>query len=223
MTPPGRGWSGGIPCLTLDFVTLLHWQRYAALGDAGAWSVRLAGILQGSARLRGEGFEYADFAQSPGRVSNVVEVQVPQAITMGADLASIVLGGGDLAEPDADADGLAEQVGRAVVLLRAHECDVLLATFIDPRFAFRRTPLRLRAAEFNANLWSIARTHGAMMLDLWGARELQARSVWGEDRVHLSPEGHSMIASRAAHALGVPYFESRGQPSKVDFGHGFKR
>lgn len=204
-------------------MTLLHWQRYAALGDAGAWSVRLAGILQGSARLRGDDFEYADFARAPGRVHSVVEEQVPQAITMRADLASIVLGGGDLADPDVDADALADQIGAAVLRLKANECDVLLATFIDPRFAFRRAPLRQRAAEFNANLWSIARTHGAMMLDLWGARELQSRSVWGADRVHLSPEGHSMIASRAAHALGVPYFESRGRPSKVDFGDGFKR
>jgi hypothetical protein len=31
--------------------------------------------------------------------------------------------------------------------------------------------------------------------------------MWAEDRVHLSPAGHRLIATRAAHALRVPYFE----------------
>jgi len=98
---------------TLGCVTLLHWQRYAALGDAGAWSVRLAGILQGSARLRGEGFEYADFAESPGLVRGVVELQVPRALSMRADLVSIVVGSSDLASPDADAEALAYELDAA--------------------------------------------------------------------------------------------------------------
>ena len=94
MTPPGRGWIDRSTSSTLVFVTLIQWQRYAALGDAGAWSVRLAGILQGSARLRGEEFEYADFAESPGLVHNVVDLQVPRALSMRADLVSIVVGSG---------------------------------------------------------------------------------------------------------------------------------
>ena len=185
------------------------------------WSGRLAGILQGSAQLRGTDFEYADLAESPGLVRSVVAVQVPRAVSMRADLATIFVGGGDLAEPDADADALADQLEGGVAELRQNHCDVLLATSIDPRFGFRRGRLRQRAAEFNAHLWSIARTHNALILDLWSARELQSRSVWGADRVHLSPEGHGVIAGRAAHALGVPYFESRRRPATIDFGHGF--
>jgi lysophospholipase L1-like esterase len=204
-------------------VTLLHWQRYAALGDAGPWATRLAGILQGTARLRGDDFEYADLAESPGLMREVVASQIPRAIDMSADLVSLLVGGGDLADPDTDPDSLASEFEGGVVALRQSGCDVLVVTCIDPRFAFLRAPLRLRAARFNANLWSIARTHGTVMLDLWGARDLQSRSVWGTDRLHLSPEGHRMIASRAAHALGLPYFESHSRPSTVDFGDGFKR
>lgn len=204
-------------------VTLLHWQRYAALGDAGAWSNRLAGILQVDARLRGRAFEYDDLGAAPTRITQLVGEQVPRAIALGADLASILIGSSDLVRAGADPDALADELEGGVASLRATGCDVLLATCIEPRFAFLITPLRQRAAAFNANLWSIARTHGTLTVDLWGARELQSRSVWGPDRVHLSPEGHRAVASRAAHALGVPYFESRGRPSTVDFWDGFQR
>ena len=90
-------------------VTLLHWQRYAALGDAGPWATRLAGILQGTARLRGDEFEYADLAQSPGLMHDVVSSQIPRAIDMSADLVSLLVGGGDLADPATDPDTLARR------------------------------------------------------------------------------------------------------------------
>ena len=84
---------------------------------------------------------------------------------------------------------------------------MLLATCFDPQFAFFLKPFRGRAAVFNANLWSIARTHGTYTLDLWGMRELQDRAMWAQDRVHLTTAGHRLLTSRAAHSLGVSYFE----------------
>lgn len=200
-----------------------HWNRFVALGDSITegfcdpivgrgepwlgWADRLAAILDGNAKLRAAPFAFANLGVRGRRVRHVVAEQVPRAIELRADLVSILIGGNDLMTPKADPDDLASEVESGVVALRSAGCDVLLATSFDPRFAFFLKPLRGRAAVYNANLWSIARTHGTFTLDLWGLRELQARSMWSEDRVHLAPAGHQLLAVRAAHALGVPYFE----------------
>lgn len=204
-------------------MSLTQWHRYVALGDSitegfcdpivgsgepwFGWADRLATILDGNARLRGNPFEYANLGVRGRRVRHVVEEQVPRAIELQADLASILIGGNDLMSAKADPDALAAEVESGVAQLRAAGADVLLATCFDPRFTFFLKPFRGRAAVFNANLWSIARTHGTFTLDLWGARELQSSAMWAEDRVHLTPAGHRLLASKAAHALGVPYYE----------------
>lgn len=171
------------------------------------WADRLAMILDGNARLGGTPFEFANLGVCGRRVRHVVDEQVPRAISLGADLTSIMIGGNDLMSPKADPDALAAELETGVAMLRAAGCDVLLATCFDPRFAFFLKPFRGRAAVFNANVWSIARSHGTFTLDLWGMRELQSRQMWAEDRVHLTSAGHRILASRAATSLGVAYFE----------------
>ncbi len=212
-------------------MSVANWHRYVALGDSitegfcdpivglgepwFGWADRLATILDGNARLRGYEFEYANLGVRGRRVRNVVDEQIPRAIELGADLTSILIGGNDLMTPKADPDSLAAEIEVGVAALRASGSDVLLATCFDPRFTFFLKPLRGRAAVFNANLWSIARTHGTFTLDLWGARELQSRSMWAHDRVHLTTAGHRLLANKAAHSLGVPYFEVSNSPDGV--------
>lgn len=200
-----------------------RWNRYVALGDsiseslgdpvAGsgepclAWADRLAMILDGNARLRGVPFACANLAARGRQIEHVVSEQVPRAIDLRADLVSILAGGNDLMDPSADPDALAARLEVGVAAARASGADVLLATCFDPRFAIFLGSQRGRAATYNANLWSIARTHGTFIIDLWGMRELQSRSLWAEDRIHLAPAGHRLLASRAAHSLGIPYYE----------------
>ncbi len=204
-------------------MTQARWHRYVALGDsitegfcdpiAGdsepwlGWADRLAYILEGNARLAGEGLEFANLGVRGRRVLDVVGDQVPAAIALKPDLVSIMIGGSDLVEPRADPDDLADQIETGVAALRAAGIDVLLANCFDPSFALFFQPLRERAAAFNANLWSIARTHQTFTLDVWGMREFQNRAMWAEDRVHLTTAGHRLLSSRAAHVLGIAYFE----------------
>jgi lysophospholipase L1-like esterase len=204
-------------------IVTAQWHRYIALGDSitegfcdpivgtgepwFGWADRLATILDGNARLRGNPFEYANLGVRGRRVRHVVEEQVPRAVELQADLVSVLIGGNDLMSPKSDPDALAAELESGVAELRAAGADVLLGTCFDPQFAFFLKPFRGRAAVFNANLWSIARTHGTFTLDLWGMRELHDPGMWAEDRVHLTPAGHRLLASRAAHALGVPYYE----------------
>lgn len=202
--------------------TVAQWDRYVALGDpltgsprGGAtshtaergWAQRLALILDGGAGLTGHRFSFSDLTQRGSRVLDVVHRQIPRALREGADLVSILIGASDVMSPTTDLEVLARRLETGVARLRASGSDVLLATSFDPRFAPFLRPHRERAATFNGALWSIAREHGTIALDLWGAPELQTASVWHEEQVQLTPDGHRMLAHRAAHVLGVPYFE----------------
>src|SRR5699024_2191950 len=50
-------------------------------------------------------------------------------------------------------------------------------------------------------LWSIAQRHGCHMVDLWGLRSLYAGEMWADDRIHLSPKGHHLVAEQALATL----------------------
>lgn len=208
-------------------MTTARWTRYVAVGGSiteglcdpvpgepsaeptrwFGWAGRLAVILDRNAKINGGGIRFANLAVRGHRVHDVIDHQVPAAIQHGADLVSIMVGGDDLLHPTADPDVLAAKVEDGVASLRAAGADVLLATCFDPQFAFFLKPLRRRAAVFNANMWSIARAHSTFTLDLWGIREFMNREMWSEDRIHLTTAGHRLLASRAAHSLGVAYFE----------------
>lgn len=204
--------------------------RYVALGDsiteglcdappargaqhpepAGAWigwADRLAAILDGDARLAGHPFEFANLAVRGRRIADVVDGQVPHALRLSPDLVSVMVGGNDLMSPAADPDALASRLDSGIRSLREAGATVLLANLFDPQFAFFLKPFRGRAAVFNANIWSIARDHRAIVLDVWGVREFRESSMWASDRVHLSARGHRLLAAHAAHTLGVPYAE----------------
>ncbi len=197
--------------------------RYVALGDSITeglcdaaparpggwlgWADRLAAILDGDAGLAGGTLEFANLAVRGRRVADVVDDQIPHALTLGPDLVSVLIGGNDLMSPSADPDQLATRLEAGVGALRRSGATVLLANLFDPQFAFFLKPFRGRAAVFNANIWSIARDHQATVLDVWGVREFRDPGMWAADRVHLSARGHRLLASHAAHTLGVPYAE----------------
>jgi lysophospholipase L1-like esterase len=211
------------------------WNRFVALGDSltegycdplvgpdapwSGWAVRLAAILDGNAKLRAAPFGFADLGVAGQRIRTVVQQEVPRAIELKADLVSLLVGSSDLLSRKSDPDALAADIESGIAALRHAGCDVLLATSFDPRQTLFLKPLRSRAAVFNANLWSIARTHGTFTLDLWGVRDLQARTVWSRESVQLSAEGHRLLALRAAHALGIPYFELSGEGATATSPH----
>ncbi|MGO4299965.1 SGNH/GDSL hydrolase family protein [Leifsonia sp. RAF41] len=200
--------------------------RYVALGDSLTeglcdsapaqpeaflgWADRLAGILDGDARLAGATVEFANLAVRGRRIADVVDAQIPQAVGLKPDLVSVMIGGNDLMSPAADPDALATRLEGGIRELRKSGATVLLANIFDPQFAFFLKPFRGRAAVFNANIWSIARDQRAVVLDVWGVREFRDPAMWACDRVHLSTRGHRLLAAQAAHALGVPYAEIGG-------------
>ena len=203
------------------------WRRYVALGDSfteGLWDAPgheppdRTGlhdptiVCRGWADLLAEGLarrsggtevQYANLAVRGRLLDPILKDQVPAALALRPDLVSVVGGGNDLLRPAADADALAAAMDEKVAELRAAGVDVLVATGIDSKDSpvMRRT--RGRTAVLNAHLWTIARRHGAYVLDTWGMRSLQDWRMWAPDRIHLTTEGHRRVAEAALVALGL--------------------
>lgn len=196
-----------------------RWSRYVALGDSfteglndtepvdhpaiatpdryAGWADRLAALLATDAEAAGASFAYANLAVRGRLLADIAGPQVDAALALGPDLVSVVGGGNDILRPRADVDALAALLEDAVVRLRASGADVLLFTPVDPRDApvIRRT--RGRAAVFAADLGTIARTHGAFLVDQWGMRVLRDGRLWSADRIHLTTQGHARVAAEA--------------------------
>ncbi|RKT33791.1 phosphatidylinositol alpha 1,6-mannosyltransferase [Microbacterium sp. AG1240] len=196
------------------------WRRYVALGDSiteglcdgsrmpdgeyRGWADRLASLLAASS----DGvFRYANLAVRSRKMRDLVEEQMPHAMRMRPDLVSILMGSNDLVGPKVDIPALVTQLERAVREVRATGADVLLATVFLPR---RRAAVIFarRFATFNSELRRIAAETGAILLDLEATPALGELPLWSDDRVHLRPAGHRLVAYRAADVLGVPDAEA---------------
>ena len=202
------------------------WRRYVAIGDSFSegmvdvdprhegrfvgWADRLAAELAG--RTGGEELHYANLAIRGRKLGDVVDRQLGEALAMSPDLVSIVGGGNDILRPRVDLDAIADRLEHAVARIRETGADVLLATPTDPRGAGLFSALRTRHAVHTANLYSIAARHGAHVLGLWGMRSVKDSRMWGEDRIHLSTEGHRRVAQAALAALGLETSEGWDEP-----------
>ncbi|MFC9561815.1 glycosyltransferase [Agromyces sp. NPDC056965] len=194
-----------------------RWSRYVAVGDslteglcdasrvpAGeyrGWADRLAMLIAGASSA-GEPVAYANLAVRSRKVRDAVDVQLPQAAALGADLVSVLIGANDLVGRRADPEDLARDLGVAVARLRSTGCDVLLVTpFLPRRPVTRFFARRFRA--YNALLRDLADATGSMLLDVDAHPELVDDGRWAEDRVHLNAAGHRGIAYAAARVLGM--------------------
>ena len=190
----------------------LPWGCYVAMGDSftegmedpapeggyRGWADRLADLLA----QRNPALRYANLAVRGRLLPQITDEQVPQALSLGADLVSLVGGGNDVLRPGSDPDALADRLEAAVARLRAAGADVLLATGADPVKSPLINLTRGKAAVYNSHIWSIARRQGALVVDLWGMKALQDRRMWATDRIHLTAEGHRRVALHALDALG---------------------
>lgn len=168
------------------------------------WADLLAEHLSARRAAAGAGpLQYANLAVRGRLLGPILTDQVPAALALGPDLVSIVGGGNDLLRPGADPDLLAATLEDAVAQVRATGADVLLATGMDSRDSPLIRRNRSRTGVLNSHVWTIARRHGAHVLDVWGMRSLRDWRMWAPDRIHLTTEGHRRVAQGALVALGL--------------------
>lgn len=186
------------------------------VGDPGpdgayvGWADRLA-VMLADRRPEGE-FRYANLAVRGRLLDQIVQQQVPRAIELGPDLVTFCAGGNDILRPGSNPDDVAERFEAAVADLTAAVGTVLLCTGFDPRGTPVLGLLRGKIATYNAHLRAIADRYGCPVLDLWSLRSIRDRRAWGADRLHMSAEGHTRVALRAAQVLGLDVPADPDQP-----------
>ncbi|WP_448004127.1 glycosyltransferase [Agromyces bauzanensis] len=193
------------------------WRRYVAVGDSlteglcdtsrmslgryRGWADRLAMLLALAAPAT-DPVAYANVAVRSRKVADAVDVQLPAATRLGADLVSVLIGANDLVGARADPGRLAADLDTAVGRVRDAGADVLVITPFLPRRPASRW-FEARFAAFADRLRVSAQDRGALFLDVRTLGELVDPAVWAEDRVHLNSAGHRVLAYRAAELLGV--------------------
>jgi lysophospholipase L1-like esterase len=180
---------------------------YARDGTLIGWADRLAQVLAAQAA----GFRYANLAIRGKLVRDVLHEQIEPAIAMSPDLVSVAAGGNDILR-GSDVDVLAELFESGVARLQAAGCRVLIFTGFDPRAFPVIRLLRGRIAAYDMHLRAIADQRGCDLVDLWSMRVLRDPRAWSGDRLHLTADGHRLVALRACEALGLPVEEDWRTP-----------
>ncbi len=176
-------------------------------GGFRGWADRVAGALS----AQRPGFRYANLAIRGKLLGQVVAEQLPRAVELAPDLVSLAAGGNDILR-GSDVDVLASEFELAVAELQAAGCRVLIFTGFDPRMFPVIRLLRGRIAAYNMHLRGIADDYGCDLVDLWSMRGLKDTRAWSPDRLHLTTEGHRMVALRTCEVLGVPAAEDGRVP-----------
>ncbi|MET8752849.1 SGNH/GDSL hydrolase family protein [Streptomyces sp. NPDC004667] len=197
---------------------------YAAIGDSFTegvgdpgpgdsylgWADRLAVLL---ADQRDEhDFRYANLAVRGKLLDQIVAEQVPRAQDLAPDLVTFCAGGNDIIRPGSDPDDVAERFEAAVADLTGAVGLVMITTGFDTRGVPVLKHLRGKVATYSAHVRSIADRYDCPVLDLWSLKSVQDRRAWDGDRLHLSPEGHTRVALRAAQVLGYEIPADPDQP-----------
>jgi len=185
--------------------------RFAALGDSitvgmgdpgpgggwRGWAALLAGTLPQP--------ELHNLATLGALAADVERVQLPDAIALRPDVASVVVGINDTLRGDFDPERTGVSVGRTVAALRAAGAEVLTMRLPDPGQMFGlpgvlARPLARRMHAVNAAVDEVARRHGTVHLDAASDPATYERCYWSVDRLHPNERGHRLIACRF-HAL----------------------
>ena len=146
---------------------------------------------------------------------DIESVQLPRALELRPDLASVVFGVNDTLRSNFDPDRIAAAATHTIGALRASGAEVLTMRLPDPGRMLRlpgtlARPLARRAHQVNAVMDAIAERFGTLHFDAASDPEVFDPRMWAVDRLHPSERGHRLIARRfhglvaaAGHPVGT--------------------
>ncbi len=188
---------------------------FVALGDSfteGLWDVRPDGTLRGWADLVAEslaaevvGFRYANLAVRGRKLAEIADDQVPMLEQLQPSLVSIGAGANDIIRTKASPLELGNRFHRMLGQVSEMQSDVIVFAGFDPR---KRIPFTAGPAErahaYNECIRKSADHFDARLVDLWDLPRLYEDRMWAPDRLHLSSDGHALVASAVLTAIGRP-------------------
>ncbi|MFI0942686.1 SGNH/GDSL hydrolase family protein [Streptomyces sp. NPDC021020] len=173
-------------------------------GSYRGWADLLAaGLAELPGAADGSGFRYANLAVRGKLIRQIVDDQVDAAVAMRPDLVTLVGGLNDVLRPGCDVDAVCAHLEDAAGRL-APACGQLVLMRSPARRGPVATRFLPRMEQLFAFVDDLAARHGAVVVDLYGAEVLGDPRMWGEDRLHLTAEGHERVAEAVWQALGLP-------------------
>lgn len=197
--------------------------RFAALGDSvtlglgdpvrgRGWAAFLAESLPGA--------ELHMLAANGAGIAEIERDQLPRALAVRPQVASVVFGINDTFRPGRDLRRISASADHTIGALRAAGAQVLTMRLPDAGRMLGlpgplARPLARRTHEVNEVLDTMAARFGTLHLDVAGLAQAYDRDLWAADRIHPNERGHRLLA-RSFHRLlaeaGVPV----GQPAGAE-------
>jgi len=179
---------------------------FAALGDSITLGMGdpVPGGWRGWAALLADGLHEPtlhNLATSGALSDHVESVQLPAALALRPDIASVVIGVNDTLRGGFDPERVGASVARTVEALTAAGSVVLTMRLPDPGQMLRipgglARPLARRMAAVNVELDAIAARYQTVHFDAASDPGTYDRRNWSVDRLHPNERGHRMIACR---------------------------
>lgn len=194
------------------------WHRYVAIGDSTSeglddpdgrggyrgWADRFAEHVD----TAHPGLEYANLAIRGRLTAEIQSEQLPVALSLEPDLATVVSGVNDMLRRHFDVNEIVGRIGAMQAALIGAGATVITFTMPDPgRVMPLARPLRGRFAAYNEKLREISAQTGAILLDLGAHPVAGDPRLWSLDRLHANTAGHERIGRALAWAAGLPGFD----------------
>ncbi|WP_282084226.1 SGNH/GDSL hydrolase family protein [Streptomyces tendae] len=160
-----------------------------------------ADLLAARMAARSPGFRYANLAVRGKLIGQIVDEQVDVAAAMGADVITLVGGLNDTLRPKCDMARVRDLLTQAVERLAPH-CEQLVLMRSPGRQGPVLERFRPRMEALFAIIDDLSERHGAVVVDLYGAKSLADPRMWDVDRLHLTAEGHRRVAEAVWQSLG---------------------
>jgi lysophospholipase L1-like esterase len=134
-------------------------------------------------------------------MADLEQDQLPRALALRPDIASVVIGVNDTLRPNFDPDRIAAAAAHTIGALRAAGADVLTMRLPDPGRMLGMPgvlarPLARRAHQVNAVMDQMADRFSTLHFDAAADAAAYDPLMWAVDRLHPSERGHRLIARR---------------------------
>jgi lysophospholipase L1-like esterase len=153
----------------------------------------------------GEPISYANLAVRGQKAAQVRESQLPTALALEPDLVTVTAGMNDLMRVNVDIPAVAEELDDIARRLEAAGIVTVLVPMPDMTGLLPiGGRIKGRVDELNSVLADVANRRGALLAPLPPREVFGHPEAWSDDRLHLSPLGHSRFALGMLHTLGLP-------------------
>lgn len=190
-----------------------RFRRFVVVGDSRAEGVgdptlgyEHSGWAERVARALSPGAEFLNLGKHNLLAAEVRATQLHQALQFRPDLAAVLCGGNDLMRTHHDPVAVERDLDAIVAALRAAGSEVIMFKPFDmsqsEALPDKHKPAwRSLIDQLGTLSETVARRHGALLVDFGAHPAGREASIYSADRIHLNARGHAICAAETLRAL----------------------